>query len=396
MAEGKICVCPQCGKKFKLKPEFASASFACTACSATVWVDGKPKGPSKSASGTRRKAGGSRAATGGSQAATGGSRAATGGRKRASRGAAAGGRRRSRRSEEPAEQEEQGRRGSRYQKDNSSQNVVIAVVGLVVIVGLIAFLLMKGGDEDPTKTDPKTSATSGANGGSDDSSLEDITDGTENNDPTDAPDENADDQGGTDTPPEDQETAAKTDGNEKTEDKPRKALKKTKTKYRIDKKTGRKVRISRWNPPEDMGHLKETPADERKVIDDLLTLVFDPLAGKASLSAKQKLAIIGKPAYLPILASIRNAKKTMKWDNQHDDNLLMSSAKLADECLRIMDGYLEANGVGVIRPGTPENFYNFVIRMHYKRWIKTLADLDTMPGPYDPSSEYETENEESE
>ena len=44
MAEGKICVCPQCGKKFKLKVDFAAASFACSGCGATVWVEGKPKG----------------------------------------------------------------------------------------------------------------------------------------------------------------------------------------------------------------------------------------------------------------------------------------------------------------------------------------------------------------
>ncbi|MEM8886231.1 MAG: hypothetical protein AAGD14_19385, partial [Planctomycetota bacterium] len=58
MAEGKITVCPQCGKKYKLKAGFAAASFACTACGATVWVDGKPKGPSS----TRKRSAGARGA----------------------------------------------------------------------------------------------------------------------------------------------------------------------------------------------------------------------------------------------------------------------------------------------------------------------------------------------
>jgi hypothetical protein len=395
MAEGKICVCPQCGKKFKLKPDFASASFACTGCSATVWVEGKPKGPS----GTRRRttSGGSRSPQSGrKKAATGGrsSRAAAG----SGAGAGSGRGRRGKRPEPDDEQEEQGGRGSRYQQKNNSQNVIIAVVGLVLVFGVIAFLLMRGGD----KKDDTQDNTANANGGNSKTSLEDTTDDAEGDDTTDEADVEDDESEGTDVPPEDRETATpdkETDTPEAKPEKPRKKLSKTKTKYRMEKdpKTGkmRKVRISRWNPPEDLGHLEDTPAEKKKEIDDLLTLVFDPYAGRDSLDAKQKLALIGKPAYLPVLAAIRDAKKELKWDNNHDDNVAMSSVKLADECLRLMDGYLEANSVGVIRPGTPQSYYDFVIRMHYKRWKQKLADMDTMPGPFDPSSEYEKETEES-
>ena len=41
MAEAKICICPQCGKKFKVSAEADAASFACSQCGATVWIDGK-------------------------------------------------------------------------------------------------------------------------------------------------------------------------------------------------------------------------------------------------------------------------------------------------------------------------------------------------------------------
>ncbi|MCK6460445.1 MAG: hypothetical protein L6Q95_11190, partial [Planctomycetes bacterium] len=44
MAE-QICVCPQCGKKYKLKEGFDAKSFSCKACGATVWVGGKPPAP---------------------------------------------------------------------------------------------------------------------------------------------------------------------------------------------------------------------------------------------------------------------------------------------------------------------------------------------------------------
>ena len=122
-------------------------------------------------------------------------------------------------------------------------------------------------------------------------------------------------------------------------------------------------------------------------------LVLDPFAGSDCFDAKQKLAQIGKPAYLPILAKIAKMKDSFKWDNTHDDNVNMASVKLADECLRMMDGYLEANSIGVIRPGTDERYYGYVVRMHYKRWKETLEGLDKMPGPFDPSLEYEKETE---
>jgi hypothetical protein len=365
MSDAKICVCPQCGKKFKLKADFAAASFACSGCGATVWVEGKPKGPAttgrKRTAGTRKRSG---ARSGGGKAAAPAGRGKRRGRQRP---------------QAPVSSEEHHASRQHFGKQDNTQNMIFAVVGLVVVVGALAFFFM-GGDKEPPAEPPTKTATGGQDPISDEP-------------PTEAGDENP-------------ETTAKTDGGteetpnggaEETEDEPAKKetkpLKTTKAKTRIDPKTGRKVRISKWNPPDDIGHLESTPAEQRKEIDELIAMMFDPYAGRDSIDAKPKLALIGKPAYLPILAAMVKAKANFKWDNQHDDNVNMSSVKLADECLRMMDGYLEANGIGVIRPGTDETYYGYVIRMHYKRWKKTLEALDEMPGPFDPSGEYEEETE---
>ena len=55
MSEGKIVVCPQCGKKYKLKAEFDAATFSCKACAATISV--KKKSASAPVSGQRRRPG---------------------------------------------------------------------------------------------------------------------------------------------------------------------------------------------------------------------------------------------------------------------------------------------------------------------------------------------------
>lgn len=369
MSDAKICVCPQCGKKFKLKADFAAASFACSGCGATVWVEGKPKGPATTGRSTagRKRSAGTRKRSGARSGGGGG-------------GAAAGrGKRRGRqRPEAPVSGEDHHASRQHFGKQDNTQNMIFAGVGLVVVIGAIAFFVMSQDKEPPAEPPIKT-----ATGGQDP-----ITDEP----PIEVPDENpettAENDGGT------EETA--NGGAEETDEpakKKTKPLKTTKSKTRIDPKTGRKVRISKWNPPDDIGHLESTSAEQRKEIDELLVMMFDPYAGRDSIDAKPKLALIGKPAYLPILAAMVKAKANFKWDNQHDDNVNMSSVKLADECLRMMDGYLEANGIGVIRPGTDETYYGYVVRMHYKRWKKTLEALDEMPGPFDPSGEYEEETE---
>jgi hypothetical protein len=144
MAEGKLVVCPQCGKKYKLKEGFDAASFSCKACGATVWVEGKPK----AAPTTRRKGAPSRAGGGATRRARGGGRA------RAAPVARGRGRR------EEAGEDEEGRPGrGRYQKKSSSTNLILAVVGLVVIGVLVIFAISTMGKKDERKVpDPLASA----------------------------------------------------------------------------------------------------------------------------------------------------------------------------------------------------------------------------------------------
>ena len=111
MAEAKLCVCPQCGKKYRLKAEFDAKSFACKACGATVWVGGKPAAPStgrKSPSARRRKGAGR-------------------GRARGRAAAAAA----------PGDEAKEGGRSRYSGQQNSSTNVIIAVSGLVLVAGAI-------------------------------------------------------------------------------------------------------------------------------------------------------------------------------------------------------------------------------------------------------------------
>ena len=52
MPEPKVCVCPQCGKKYALKEGFDAKSFSCKACGATVWVSGKAPAPVSTSKGS--------------------------------------------------------------------------------------------------------------------------------------------------------------------------------------------------------------------------------------------------------------------------------------------------------------------------------------------------------
>jgi hypothetical protein len=74
-----------------------------------------------------------------------------------------------------------------------------------------------------------------------------------------------------------------------------------------------------------------------------------------------------------------------------EERLIESSLKLADECLREMDGYLDAHDKAPIRPGTEKNYVEYVLRIHYRRWLDgmgstPLKDMETMPGPFDPNT----------
>ena len=161
----------------------------------------------------------------------------------------------------------------------------------------------------------------------------------------------------------------------------------------LGNKTGkpRKKGTSRWDPPTTLGHLETTPPAERKQIDDLIGLMMDPQAGRDSLDAKAKLAVIGKPAFLPILAAMAKVRDTISDSDTMEERLIESSLRLADQTLREMDGYLNSKEKGTLRPGIDKKYIKYILRLHYRRWQEVLKNMDEMPGPYDPSQAYDEE-----
>jgi hypothetical protein len=150
-----------------------------------------------------------------------------------------------------------------------------------------------------------------------------------------------------------------------------------------------KPTLGKYDPPATLGHLETTPPEQRKEIDDLIAVMFDVDAGRASLEAKAKLAEIGKPAFLPILGRMAQIRDTITDDDTIEERLLESSLMLADQCLREMDGYLDSKGKAWIRPGTDRKYIKYILILHYRRWNELgstpLKDMAEMPGPFDPS-----------
>jgi hypothetical protein len=146
---------------------------------------------------------------------------------------------------------------------------------------------------------------------------------------------------------------------------------------------------SRWDPPTDIPHLESTPPDQRAKIDKLIEQMFDPSAGRDSLDAKEMLIVIGKPAFPRVLGRMAKARDEITDVDSHEERLLESSLKLADEALRAMDGWLTMKEKPVLRPGSKKGYIHYICRIHYKRWQQKLKYLDRMPGPYDPSEQYE-------
>jgi len=140
---------------------------------------------------------------------------------------------------------------------------------------------------------------------------------------------------------------------------------------------------NRYDPPADLGHLESTPPELREKIDALIETLFDYLAGSDSLRAKSDLIAIGKPAFLPVLARMAAVRDQIGDEDTFEERMLESSLMLADRTLREMDGYLEANGRQVLRPGSERKYIVYILRLHYKRWLTVLKDLPEMPGPYD-------------
>jgi len=361
--EGTVCVCPQCGKKYKLKAGFEAASFSCKSCAATVWVAGKPPAPKVEAGG-RRRAGGRRGR----------------GRGRATAGRPAAGRR-GRRAEADEGGEE--RRGG-YERPKSNANLYIAIGGLAIIGIVVVVVIMTGKDAPPpappvAQTPSKTADPSTAPATTTPAKPVAV-----------VPEKPAVAQPEVERPdpkPAIAKTALAEGDNEENPAAPRSG----KNLGGATKKKDRPRGTSRWDAPATLGHLKSTSPSERKQIDDLVRLMMDPQAGRDSLDAKTKLAALGKPAFPVILGAMAKVRDTIGDTDTIDERLIESSLKLADECLREMDGYLVSKSKPPIRPGTDKKYIVYIIRLHYRRWKEALEAMAEMPGPYDPSVEYEEE-----
>jgi hypothetical protein len=153
----------------------------------------------------------------------------------------------------------------------------------------------------------------------------------------------------------------------------------------------RKKKRSRWDPPADLAHLDSTPFHERVEIDDFVILMMDFNAGRDSLDAKTALMAIGKPAFPRVLGAMAKIRDTITDVDSGDERLIESSLKLADECLREMDGYLTAKGKSTLRPGSEKRYIQYICRLHYKRWSQKLKEMPEMPGPFDPTLDYNEE-----
>jgi hypothetical protein len=150
--------------------------------------------------------------------------------------------------------------------------------------------------------------------------------------------------------------------------------------------------LGRYDPPATLSHLDDTPPDLRKQIDELVAVLLDPQAGREVHEAKAKLAAIGKPAFLPVLGKMAAIRDTITDTDTMEERLIESSLMLADQCLREMDGYLDANGKAIIRPGTDKKYIKYILVLHYRRWTDGLGkgatplkDMPEMPGAFDPS-----------
>jgi len=142
--------------------------------------------------------------------------------------------------------------------------------------------------------------------------------------------------------------------------------------------------VSRWDPPADLPHLESTPPELRERIDALVAVLMDTDAGREALDAQQELAVIGKPAFPRVVGAMAALRDQLTDEDTFDQRLLESSLMLGDRTLRLMDGYLDSHGKAVIQPGADRKYVRYILRLHYKRWVQHLSQMDELPGPYDP------------
>jgi hypothetical protein len=136
-----------------------------------------------------------------------------------------------------------------------------------------------------------------------------------------------------------------------------------------------------------MPHLDSTPAALRESIDVEIGIMCDPDAGREARIARERLVAIGKPAFPRVLgkaAGLRDGlldKKELTIDEQILQNHVIASIALCDRALREMDGYLTSKNVMEIKPGHGRRYVRYILGHHYKRWVRKLSKMDTMPGP---------------
>jgi len=151
------------------------------------------------------------------------------------------------------------------------------------------------------------------------------------------------------------------------------------------------MKLGKYDPPATLSHLDSTPPELRREIDELVAVLLDPDAGREVQEAKAKLAAIGKPAYLPILGRMAAIRDTITDNDTMEERKIECSLMLGDQCLREMDGFLDANGKQIIRPGMDKKYIKYILVLHYRRWLggmpagaQGLKDMAEMPGPFDP------------
>ncbi len=367
--ETKVVVCAQCGKKFQLAAEFDAASFQCKGCGATVWVKKKPtEVPSAR---KRRSGGGGRA--------RGGARSPSAGKGRAGASAKRG----HARQEESVEEERPGR--ARYQKKKDNTPMIIGGVSVVAlaIVGILVMSNKK--DEVPaaknsgkTMTGTTVAVDEPADAGADPTAAGGAAAAAKTNTGAGATGAAATGTGGaTDT------GAAKKGTGEDVPPEPTRKL------GGGSKRSYKRSKTSKWDAPVDIPHLKETTKEEREEIDTLVTTMMDPDMGIDSMRAKDQLVILDKKAFPRVLAAMARIRDTMTDVDSLEERLIESSLRLGDSCLREMDGFLNHHAKPDLRPGTTKRYTSYILRLHYKRWMKELSKLPKMPGPFDPSTEFD-------
>ena len=377
----EIVVCPRCGKKYRLRAGAEVEAFPCKECGASVKVKQASmpvKGAGRSASAARPK---SKA-----RGRTPARRSAARGRSGAAPAGRAKGRTRPQEEEPQEERRPRSRYGAQRQKNNQ---VLIMVSGLMLVVVAVAIILSTGGKDEGQKVvkkvnpeqptseadlppDPTVNPNAGAAGGVEEPA------------------------GATNAAPSTGEDMAVKPGG--VEEPPGNKVNKLGGRQIVRDKRGKKV--SRYHAPTELPHLDSTAPGERKAIDEMIAVMVDDEAGGDSSIAREKLVAIGKAAFPRVLAQMARLRdkipdgQNLDIDAQIACNLLMSSVSQCDRALRAMDFHLSSKGVQEVKIGHTREYVRYISGLHYKRWVTKLSEMDTMPGAYDGSAEYDESEEE--